>query len=118
MDRYLALEDIDHTKTKVKSPQTNGICERSNKTIKNEFYGIAFRKKVYQALDELQKDLDQYMLFDNTKRPHSGRYCDGRTPLQTFEESKHLAKEKQLDQLFSAEARAVDGSLFFLTELQ
>ena len=46
---YLALEDIDHTKTKVESPQTNGICERLNKTIKNEFYEIAFRKKVYQT---------------------------------------------------------------------
>ena len=115
---YLALEDIDHTKTKAKSPQTNGICERLNKTIKNEFYEIAFRKKVYQTLDELQNDLEQYMLFYNTKRPHSGRYCDGRTPLQTFEESKHLAKEKQLDQLFSVEVSAADDSLFFLTESQ
>ncbi len=41
---YLALEDIDHSKTKAKSPQTNGICERFHRTIQDEFYAIAFRK--------------------------------------------------------------------------
>ena len=55
---YLAVEDIDHTRTKTKSPQTNGICERFHKTVLNEFYRVAFRKKVYHALDELQADLD------------------------------------------------------------
>jgi len=37
---YLAINDIDHTKTKVKSPQTNGICERFHKTILQEFYQV------------------------------------------------------------------------------
>ena len=54
---YLALNDIEHTKTKVRHPQTNGICERFHKTILNEFYQITFRKKIYTTLDELQKDL-------------------------------------------------------------
>jgi len=112
---YLALEDIDHTRTKVKSPQTNGICERLHKTIKNEFYDIAFRKKIYNTLEELQRDLDSFMLYYNNKRPHSGRYCDGKTPIQTFEESKHLATEKQLDHFFSYQGNAEDDSLFFLT---
>jgi len=112
---YLALEDIDHTRTKAKSPQTNGICERLHKTIKHEFYEIAFRKKIYTTLEELQQDLDLFMLYYNSKRPHSGRYCDGNTPVQTFEESKHLATEKQLDQLFAHHANAEDDSLFFLT---
>ena len=58
---YLAVEDIDHTKTKAKSPQTNGICERFHKTILNEFYRIAFRKKIYSSLEELQKDLDEWI---------------------------------------------------------
>jgi transposase InsO family protein len=44
---YLAVNDIDHTRTKAQSPQTNGICERFHKTILNEFYQIAFRKKIY-----------------------------------------------------------------------
>ncbi len=113
---YLALEDIDHTRTKARSPQTNGICERLHKTIKQEFYEIAFRKKIYTSLVELQQDLDQYMIYYNYKRPHSGRYCDGRTPAQTFEESKHLAKEKQLDQLYSLEVSAENDSQFPLTD--
>jgi transposase InsO family protein len=41
---YLAIEDIDHSRTKTKSPQTNGICERFHKTLLNEFYRVAFRK--------------------------------------------------------------------------
>ena len=55
---YLALNDIDHTKTKVKSPQTNGICERFHKTILQEFYQVAFRKKIYSSVEEIQTDLD------------------------------------------------------------
>lgn len=94
---YLAIEDIDHTKTKVKSPQTNGICERFHKTILNEFYQIAFRKKLYQTLDELQADVNAWMRHYNEERPHSGKYCYGKTPMETFAESKHLAKEKELD---------------------
>jgi transposase InsO family protein len=94
---YLSIEDIDHTKTKVKSPQTNGICERFHKTILQEFYQIAFRKKVYQNLEELQRDVDEWVKFYNEDRPHSGRYCFGKTPMKTFEESKHLASEKELD---------------------
>src|SRR5215203_2661129 len=94
---YLSIEDIDHTKTKVKSPQTNGICERFHKTILNEFYQIAFRKKVYQTLNELQLDVDQWMHHYNSERPHSGKYCYGKTPMETFAESKHLAQEKELD---------------------
>ena len=94
---YLALEDVDHTKTKAKSPQTNGICERFHKTILEEFYQIAFRKKIYATLDELQADLDQWIDKYNQERPHSGRYCYGKTPMQTFLDSIELAKEKILD---------------------
>jgi len=81
----------------VKSPLTNGICERFHKTILKEFYQIAFRKKVYQTLDELQTDVDEWIRYYNEERPHSGKYCYGKTPMQTFAESKHLVKEKELD---------------------
>lgn len=94
---YLSIEDIDHTRTKAKSPQTNGICERFHKTILNEFYQIAFRKKLYQNLEELQRDADEWISHYNNERPHSGKYCYGKTPMDTFQESKHLAKEKELD---------------------
>lgn len=94
---YLALEDIDHTKTKAKSPQTNGICERFHQTIQNEFYSTAFRKKIYRNLDELQEDVDKWLLEYNEERMHSGRYCYGKAPMKAFVESKHLAQEKMLD---------------------
>ena len=94
---YLAIEDIDHTRTKAKSPQTNGICERFHRTILEEFYQIAFRKKVYHSLEELQNDVDEWIEYYNWERPHSDRYCYGKTPIQTFLDSAHLAKEKQLD---------------------
>ncbi len=93
---YLAVEDIDHTKTKAKSPQTNGICERFHKTILEEFYQIAFRRKIYETIEELQADLDQWIDKYNQERPHSGRYCYGKTPMQTFLDSIELAKEKIL----------------------
>ena len=97
---YLAIENIDHSRTKAKSPQTNGICERFHRTIKNEFYQIAFRKKIYRELEELQRDLDQWLVIYNQERTHTGKYCYGRTPYQTFQETKHLADEKMVEDLF------------------
>lgn len=94
---FLAIENIDHTRTKVKHPQTNGICERFHQTIQNEFYSTAFRKKVYNDIEELQNDLDEWMEIYNNERVHSGKYCFGKTPMQTFQESKHIAFEKMLD---------------------
>jgi transposase InsO family protein len=98
---YLTIEDIDHSKTKAKSPQTNGICERLHRTMQDEFYAIAFRKKIYTTIEELQADLDQWLDYYNTQRPHSGRYCFGKTPIQTFMDSIDLAKEKMVDELYS-----------------
>ena len=94
---YLDLEDIEHTRTKVKHPQTNGICERFHKTIQNEFYATAFRRKIYNSLEELQVDLDAWVLDYNEQRTHSGKHCFGKTPWQTFLDSKAIALEKQLD---------------------
>src|SRR5574338_376954 len=93
---YLAVENIDHTRTKARRPQTNGICERFHKTMLNEFYRVAFRKKIYTNLDELQVDLDAWLMEYNETRPHQGRWCYGKTPMQTFLDSVPLAKEKLL----------------------
>ena len=91
---YLAVEDIDHTRTRTKSPQTNGICERFHKTVLNEFHRVAFRKKIYRSIAELQADLDSWVDEYNRARPHQGRWCFGKTPRQTFLDSLPLAKEK------------------------
>ena len=96
---YLAIEGIEHSKTQVRHPQTNGICERLHRTMQEEFYAIAFRKKLYNSLAALQDDLDQWMEFYNNQRPHSGKYCFGKTPMETFNESVTLAKQKMLDHL-------------------
>lgn len=93
---YLAVENIDHTRTKTKHPQTNGICERFNKTCLNEFYRVAFRKKLYHSLEELQADLDAWLREYNEQRTHQGRWCYGKTPRQTFLDTVPLAKEKML----------------------
>jgi len=93
---YLAVENIDHSRTKVKSPQTNGIVERLHKTMLNEFYRVAMRKKIYHSIQEMQEDLDAWLDDYNTNRPHQGRWCFGKTPLQTFIDSKNITKEKTL----------------------
>lgn len=99
---YLNIEDVEHTRIQAYSPQTNGICERFHKTMKTECYDVMFRRKIYQELDEIQRDINQWLYFYNRERPHSGRYCYGKTPWQTWESSKGLAKEKQLESLFIA----------------
>lgn len=93
---YLATEDIDHSRTKANSPQTNGICERFHRTMKNEFYDIAFRKKVYNSIESLQTDVDQWIDTYNKRRPHSGKHCYGKTPMQTLKDSIPLALEKNV----------------------
>ena len=91
-ERYLALEDIDHSRTKTKSPQTNGIVERFHKTVLDEFYRIAFRKKIYGSIADLQVDLDRWVQSYNEERPHQGRWCFSVTPMQTFLDATPLAK--------------------------
>jgi transposase InsO family protein len=93
---YLAVENIDHTRTKLKSPQTNGIVERFHRTVLNEFYRVAFRRKLYSTIAQLQSDLDDWLREYNQVRPHQGRWCYGKTPLKTFVDSLPLAREKIL----------------------
>ncbi len=98
---YLAIENIDHSKTRARSPQTNGICERFHRTLKEEFYDITFRKKIYNSLENLQIDLDQYLSKYNNSRPHSGKFCYGKTPMQTFTDSIKIAKDKSINSYLS-----------------
>lgn len=93
---FLAIHDIDHTKTKARHPQTNGICERFHKTILNEFYQIAFRKKVYRTIEELQVDLDQWIEEYNERRSHQGKRCNGKTPMETFVDGIKICREKTI----------------------
>jgi transposase InsO family protein len=96
---YLTLEGIEHSRTKVRHPQSNGICERFHRTVQEEFYAVAFRKKLYTSIDEMQVDLDSWIDHYNNERTHMGKYCFGKTPMQTFLDSKNIAQQKQLDNL-------------------
>lgn len=93
---YMAINDIDHTKTKARSPQTNGICERFHKTILQEFYQVAFRKTVFENIDQLQKELDKWIDHYNTERTHQGKMCCGRTPMETLLDGKKIWLDKKL----------------------
>jgi transposase InsO family protein len=87
---YLHLNGIEHTRTRVRRPQTNGSVERLNQTVQDEFYSVAFRKKLYRTVEEIQTDLDEFMVYYNNQRTNQGRYCQGRTPMQTFNDGKGL----------------------------
>jgi transposase InsO family protein len=91
---YLAVNEIEHTRTRVKSPQTNGICERFHKTVLQEFYQVTFRKKIYASIAELQTDLDSWLDYYNNERTHQGKMCCGRTPMDTLLDGKRIWKEK------------------------
>jgi transposase InsO family protein len=91
---YLTLNDIEHSRTKANHPQTNGICERFHKTILQEFYQVAFRRKIYQSIEELQYDLDDWMAYYNSARTHQGKMCCGRTPIQTLIDGREIWDDK------------------------
>jgi hypothetical protein len=79
-----ALRATEHTKTRAHSPQTNDICEGFHKTILQEFCQVAFRRKIYRTIEELQSDLDAWLAYYNFDRTHQGKRCCGRTPMQTL----------------------------------
>jgi transposase InsO family protein len=81
---YLALNDIEHRKTKVGHPQTNGFVERFNKTALDEFFRITFREKFYESVQSLQEDFDTWLLHYNTERPHRGYRNMGKRPVDTL----------------------------------
>jgi len=87
---FLELNDIVHRRTKVATPRTNGFVERFNRTVLDEFFRETFRQKLYTSTDELQVDLDAWLTYYNTERPHRGYRNMGRRPIETIEEGKKL----------------------------
>ena len=95
---HLQQNEIEHTKTRARRPQTSGICERFHRTDQDESCKVAFRRKIYSTLEALHADLDAFMVKYNERRTHQGKRCQGRTPMQAFLDSKQLAQEKQIAQ--------------------
>lgn len=68
--------DIKHTVTKVQHPWTNGYAERLNQTIWQEFY-LCRLTRVFNSIEELQKELDKFMAEYNFKRMYAGYKLKG-----------------------------------------
>jgi transposase InsO family protein len=95
---FLQLEDIEHRTTRVKRPQSNGFVERLHRTLLDEHFRVMGRKKWYETIEEMQTDLDAYLVTYNTRRPHQGRAMKGRTPQKAFTDGlpkKENAKMKR-----------------------
>jgi len=97
---YLALNDIEHRRTKVKSPRTNGFVERFNKTALNEFFRKAFREKFYETVESLQKDFDKWLKYYN--RPHQGYRNMGKRPMDTIKAFICQEPKKELETVSQA----------------
>ena len=104
------MKAIEHTRTKARHPQTNDICERFHKTVLQEFYQVAFRRKLHHSLEELQTDLDVWLDHYNTERTHQGKMCRARTPMQTQLDGKRLWEDKVGQLNSSARENHQDGA--------
>ncbi len=93
---YLAFNEIEHMKTKERYPQENGMCERFHKTILREFYQPALRRKLYESIEDIQQDLDDWLNHYNTERTHQGKKCCGRTPMDTLLDGKRSGWKSSL----------------------
>lgn len=92
---FLAISQIRHRRTEVRSPQTNGFCERFHRTIQEEFFSSAFRSTLFESVAQLQQDLDRYLEFYNRERAHRGYRTQGRTPLQAFLDGLSLRPQRE-----------------------
>jgi transposase InsO family protein len=90
---FLQLEGIKHRTTQVRRPQSNGFVERFHKTILDEHFRIQGRSKWYESVEQMQVDLDAYLVKYNTQRPHQGRNMNGKTPITVFEAGLELVPE-------------------------
>jgi transposase InsO family protein len=83
----LAVADIEHRTTKVRSPRTNGFVERMNRTLLDECFRVHGRTTWYTTTAEIQRDLDAFLRYYNLERSHQGYRLKGRTPVQALMEA-------------------------------
>src|SRR4029079_9997461 len=69
---YLDLNGIEHRRTRVRTPKTNGFVERFIGTVLDEFFRVTMRETFYETVEALQADLDAWLVPYNTERPHLG----------------------------------------------
>jgi transposase-like protein len=92
---YLGLNDIEHRRTKIRTPRTNGFIERFNRTVLDEFFRVTFRENFYETVLALQEDLDKWLIHYNTERPHRGYRNRGKRPYDTIlEHAKSVSQDR------------------------
>jgi len=80
---YLNLNGIEHRRTKVRTPKTNGFVERFNGTVLDEFFREKMLTNFNDSVEPLQAGLEYWLRDYNTERPHIGYRNMGRRPLDT-----------------------------------
>jgi transposase InsO family protein len=60
---FLKLNDIQHHRSRVAAPRTNGFVERINQTVLDGFLRDAFHNQLYPCVDELQVDGDHWLNY-------------------------------------------------------
>jgi len=95
----LQIFGIEHKRIRVGMPQTNGFVERFNRTVLEEFFCVAFRKKWYYSLEELQQDLDTFMWHYNFQRPHLGYRLNGKRPIEVLLDKSTCPKRLTYDKI-------------------
>jgi transposase InsO family protein len=83
---YLALNEIEHRRARVRTPRTNGFVERFNGTVLDEFFRVAMHEKVCASVEALQAELDAWLVHYNTERPPLGYRNRGRRPIETIQQ--------------------------------
>lgn len=82
--KVLEAYDIKHIRIPPGKPVCNGYCERFQRTIFEEFYQKAFRKRIFKTLEELSQELEKYLVFYNFDRPHFGLNANGARPIEAL----------------------------------
>jgi hypothetical protein len=90
---FLAISQIEHRRTDIASPETNGFCGQFHRTVKEEFLQVVIRKTLHVSLDQLQADLDRYLEFYNREHAHQGYRTQGRTPYQAFGDGREMLRK-------------------------
>jgi transposase InsO family protein len=93
---FLALSEIEHRRTKVNSPRTNGFVERFHRTVLDELLRVKLRATFYESLEALQLDLDAWLTYYNQERPHLGYRNRGRRPLDTVNDYLNARSTSEL----------------------
>jgi transposase InsO family protein len=80
---YLDLNGIEHRRTKVRTPKTNGVVERFNGTVLGEFFHVKMGETFYESVEALEGDLNAWLHYYNTERLYLGYRDDGRRPIES-----------------------------------